>query len=171
MLLIMVGNTASIFTQVYIVFICSCDRPNVQGGFCLPFSRWKSNNQSHCNLQSKSQDEHTSFWFTLLKSCSTKCRHSLCWCSQNTRACTSMLWLRSGQHHISCAFDHDDLHHSCIYYTAECFVAGLFGSHYDLISCLWEQHFSGLNLYWHVLQFNCLAKMTPLLELPSWYDL
>ena len=87
MLLIMVGNMASIFTQVYIakvtlvysffpyllhtvpftslsllwahvdifmvIFICSCHRPNVQWGFCLPFSRWKSSNQFHCNLKLK----------------------------------------------------------------------------------------------------------------------
>ena len=83
----MVGNMASIFTQMYIgkataiysfsshllhtlpftspslllvhvdifmvVFICSCHRPNVHWGFCLPFSWWKSSNQSHCNLKSK----------------------------------------------------------------------------------------------------------------------
>ena len=129
MLLIMVGNMASIFTQVYIakvtsiysffphllhtvpftslsllwahvdifmvIFICSCHRPNVQWGFCLPFSRWKYQQSIPVQSQVRSQDEHTSFWFALLKSCSTKCRHSLCWCSQNTRACTSMLWLRS----------------------------------------------------------------------------
>ena len=87
MLFIMVGNMASIFTQVYIakvtsiynffphllytlpftylsllwglvdifmaIFIWSCHRPNVQWGFCLPFSRWKSSNQSHFNLKSK----------------------------------------------------------------------------------------------------------------------
>ena len=41
--------------------------------------------------QVKSQDEHTSFWFALLMSYSTKCSHLLCWCSQNTRGCTSML--------------------------------------------------------------------------------
>ena len=147
MFLIMVGNMASIFTQVHIaetkpiysffphllhtvpftflsllwahasifmaIFICSCHRPNVQWGFCLPFPRWKSSNQSHCN-QVKSHNEHTSSWFALLKSCNRKCRHSLCWYSQNTRGCTSILWLRSGQHHISCTFDHDDLHPSCI---------------------------------------------------------
>ena len=87
MLLMIVGNVASIFTQVYIakatsiysffphllhtvpftslpllwahvdifmfIFICSCHRPNVQWGFCLCFSRWKSSNQSQCNLKSK----------------------------------------------------------------------------------------------------------------------
>ena len=87
MLLIMVGNMVSIFTQVYIekvtpiysffphllhtvpftsfsllwahvdvfmvIFICSCHRPYVQWGFCLPFTGWKSSNQSHCNLKSK----------------------------------------------------------------------------------------------------------------------
>ena len=86
MLLIMVGNMLSIFTQVYstkatllysfflnllhkfpftylsllwthvdifmAIFICSCHRPNVQWGFCLHFSRWKSSNQSYFNLKS-----------------------------------------------------------------------------------------------------------------------
>ena len=26
-------------------------------------------------------------WFVFLKSYNTKCRHSLCWCLQNTRGC------------------------------------------------------------------------------------
>ena len=81
-------------------------------------------------LQVKSQDEHTSLWFALLKPCNTKYRHSVCWCSQNTRGYTNMHWLRSSQHHISCTLDHDNLHHSCICCTVECFVADLLGSHY-----------------------------------------
>ena len=32
---------------------CSVHRPNVQWGFSLPFSWWKSSNQSHCNLKLK----------------------------------------------------------------------------------------------------------------------
>ena len=86
MLLIMVGNVASIFTQLYgakvtpicsffphllytvpftslsllwgpvdifmVVFICSCHRPHVHWGFCLPSFWWKSSNQSHCNFKS-----------------------------------------------------------------------------------------------------------------------
>ena len=41
------------------IFICSCHRPSVQWGFCLPFSIWKSNNHSHCNHKSKVK--HTFF--------------------------------------------------------------------------------------------------------------
>ena len=108
--------------------------------------------------QIESQYEHTSFSFPLLKSYNTKCRHSQCWCLQNTRGCISMLWLRSSQHHISCTFDHDDLPHSCIYCTVECFVADLVGSHCNQISCLCEQHFLGFNFYWQILRFYCLAK-------------
>ena len=115
MLVIMVGNMASIFTQVYIakmtpiysffsrllhtvpftslsllwvhvdifmvIFISSCHIPNVQWGFCLPFSRWKSSNQSHSNLKLKVMMNILPFWIALLKSCSTKCKHSLCLCS------------------------------------------------------------------------------------------
>ena len=171
MLLIMVGNMASIFMQVYIakaspiyhffphvlhtvpfislsllwdhvdifmvLFICSCHRPNVQWGFCLPFPRWKSNNQSHCNLKLKVKMSILLFWCALLKFYNTKYRHSLSWCSQNTRGCTSMLWLRSSQHHISCAFDHDDLHHSCISCTVECLVADLLGSLWPNLLAVW----------------------------------
>ena len=80
------------------------------------------------------------------KSYNTKCRHLLCWCSPNTRGCTSMLWLRSGQCHISSTVNHDVLHCSCICCTVECFVADLFGSHFNPISseifvnnisCIW----------------------------------
>ena len=100
-------------------------------------------------------------WFALLKSYNTKCRHSLCWSSQNTRRCTSMLWLRRGQHHISCALGHDDLHHSWICCAIECFEDDLFGLHYDAIACLFQEQLLGLNLYWQVLQFYCLAKQWP----------
>ena len=67
-----------------------------------------------------SLDEH-SFQFGLLKSYNTKWMQSLCRCSQNTRGCTFMLWLRSDKHHISCLVDHCNLHHSCILCTVECF--------------------------------------------------
>ena len=160
LLLIMVGNKESIFTQVYIakvtpiyiffphlqhtvpftslsllwahvnifkvIFICSCHRPNVQWCFCLPFSRLKSSYQFHCNLRSKVK-MNILFWLALLKSCSAKCRLSLC----------------------------------CICCTAEYFGADLLGSHYYPISHLCEQHFLGLNLSWQVLQFYCLAKQWP----------
>ena len=47
----------------------------------------------------------------------------------------------------------------------KCFVADFLGSHYDPASCLCEQHFFGLNLYWQVLQFYCLAmQWTPSLS-------
>ena len=188
MFLIMVGNIASIFTQVYIakmtpiynffphllytvpfaslsllwahvdifmvVFICNFHRPSVQWGFCLHFSWWNFSNKSHCSQKSR--------WQYLFLVCHVevlqyKCRNSLCWYSQNTRGCTSMLWLRSFQHHISCTLDDDNLPHQCISCWVECFVADLLGSHYNPISCLCE-HYLGLNLYWQVLQFYYLAN-------------
>ena len=130
-------------------------------GFLPSLFLMKIQQSTPLQSQVESWDEHISFWFALLKSCSTKCRHSLCWCSQNMRECTSMLWLRIGKHYISYTFDHDNLHHSCICCTVECFVADLLGSHYDPISCLCEEHFKGLNLYWQVLQFYCPAKQWP----------
>ena len=42
--------------------------------------------------------------------------------------------------------DIDNLLHSFICCTVECFVADLLGLHYDLIYCLHEQHFLDLNL-------------------------
>ena len=36
-----------------VIFICGTHRPNVQWSFCLPVSRWKSNNQFQCNLKLK----------------------------------------------------------------------------------------------------------------------
>ena len=190
MLLIMVGNIASIFytsvhckgdihiqflssftaySAIYISFPSLSPCGHFHGYFHLQLSQtqctvgllpsfFKMKIQQPIPLQSqvKSQDEHTPFWFAFFKSCSKKCRHSLCWCSQNTRRCTSMLYW----HHISCTFDHDNLHHSCIYYTVEYFVAHLLALHYDPISCLCK-HFLDLNLYWQVLQFYCLAKQWP----------
>ena len=43
----------SLFLLWALVDICSCHSLNVQWGFCFLFSRWKSSNQSHCNLKSK----------------------------------------------------------------------------------------------------------------------
>ena len=102
-----------LWTFSWFIFICSCHRPNVQWGFCLPFSKWKSSNQSHCNLKSNVMMNILIFGLT-------------CWslAVQNVdihyagvkyQRIYLMLWLRSGQHHISCAFDHDDLQHSWMF--------------------------------------------------------
>ena len=137
----MVGNMASIFTQIYItqvtsiysffphllhtvpftslsllwvnvdifivVFIYSCHDTYVQWGFCLLFSWWQSSKQFNCNLESEVKMTLLLFFVEVLW---YKCGHLLCWCLQNDRGCTSMLWLRNSQHHISCVVDHDDLH-------------------------------------------------------------
>ena len=178
MLLIMVGNMASIFTQVYsakVTSICSffphllhtvpftslsllwalvdifmllfngsCHRPNVQWGFCLPSSRWKSSNQSHCNLKSKIKMSILLFG---LPCCRLAVQgvdihyagvHII---PEDVLPCFD--WEAASiifQTHLIMTIY--TIHVSIIY--SWMFVADLLGSHYDLISCLCEQHFGGV---------------------------
>ena len=108
-----------------------------------------------CFLRNSKPSLHwyTSFWFALLRSYNTKCKHSLCWWSQNTRGCTSTLWLRNDQHYISCTFDHDNLHHSCIIVQVNVLWL-IYLDHIMAKSPVCVNNISWvLNLHWQVLPF------------------
>ena len=144
------------------------------GACAFHSSRWKSWNQSHWNLKLKSQDEHTSFLFLpCWRSYNTKCRHSLCWCSQNARG----MYFHCFDWEMANIIFH--AHLIMMIYTihvsvdrVECFVADLLESHFDLISCLCEQHFLGFEfvLTSLIILLSCQTVVTKF-ELPSWYDL
>ena len=195
----MVGNMASIFTEVYIakvtpiygffphllhtvqftslsllwghvdifmvIFICSCYRPNVEWGFCLPFSKWKSNNQSNCNLKSKVKKNILLFVLP-------------CWSLAVQNEAFTMLVFTKYQRMYFHALTEKwptsyfiyIFHDSVVSWM---FVADVFGSHYDPISCLWEQHgFVGVEfvLTGLTILLSCQTVATKF-ELPSWYDL
>ena len=127
---------------------------------CLSLDE-KSSNQSHCNLKSEVKMSILLFGLTCWSLAAQNLGIHFAGVHKIPEDVLPHFDWEVAQHHILCTFAHDDLHHSCICCAVECFVADLLGSHYDPISCLCEQHFMGLILYWQVLQFYCLAKQWP----------
>ena len=125
-----------------VIFICSCHRPNVQVGFWPSFFWMKIDQSIPLQSQVGIQDEHNSFWFTLLKSCSTKCK-----------AFTMLVFTKYQRMYFHTLTEKQptSIFHAYLImmtYTIQesvaqlkCFVADLLGSHYDPISCLCEQCF------------------------------
>ena len=115
------------------IFICSCNRPSAPWSFCLPFSRWRSSIQCHCNLKAKAKISILLFglpcWSLAVQNVSIHYAgvHKI---PGDVLPCFD--WEAANIMNI-CTFDHYDLHHSCICYTVECFMADLLGSHYNLL--------------------------------------
>ena len=152
-------------------FHSQLSQANVQWSFCLLFSIWKSSNQSHFNLKSKVKMSIFLFGLPCWSLSISKCRHSQCWCSQNTKGYTSMLWLENWQ----------TWYFMCIWswqYTSFMYLL------YSWIFCGW---FTWITLWPNLLSVWAaflglefvLTSLTILLscqtvatkfELPSWYE-
>ena len=165
-----------------VIFVYSCHRPNVQLGSCLPFSRWKSSNQSHCNLKSEVKISLILFglpgWSLVGQNVGIHYAGGVHKIPEDVLPCFG--W------HVGNIIFH--VHLIMMIYTIHVSVVQLnilwldwkenkililyqyiFSNigltHSDPLCCLCEQHFLGLNLYWQVLQFYCIAKQwTPTLS-------